>query len=398
MNLDYIFTVDNRLEYYFKSKNDLKENSMQNVLKEAHGRRNYIKCKCITEKDLFLQVKKINDLYYLAKYPNSEEHNQNCIFHSYTKDFFNEDENGVIYRPLIFEDVETKLNNKDTSIGDYENAKMNTFYAYCHDLISSANMISFFKANKNKRELNNYSFQDFCSSYYLSLKTIRISKFGHLLNYIKEKKESYFEYGIISEDIVGNLEHINFNPDDIIDINLNRIILDFNTKEYKLVLKTGKIKYKRLEISKKLVTNYSIVPIPYFYNAIYKNGVIIRLYISPIFFDEYNICFVKSRNENIYAEYLFKEGIPFIKPISNNEIDFIYPSKLGLPSHFKKIPHIVLKPSFLLFQDNSIIIVEVTDKRYTKYLYKKKNYFEMLQKKFSFFYYKFVDKEGNNLN
>lgn len=391
----YTFTVDNKFEYVFKSKNDLKEKSMQHLLKKAHGIRNYIKCKCIKDKTLYLQVKKINDVYYLAKYPNSEEHDINCIFHSFIKDFISEDENGVTYKPIIFEETSSTKEYTKSEL-DFERAKRNTFYSFCHDLISTANKIAFFSANKNKTELQNYTFQNFCYSYYISLKNIKVSRYGNLLNYIKKTDGVYFEYGIINEDLVGNLEFSHFIDEDILNINLNKISLDFNTKEYTLKEKTAKINYRRLKIAKELVFKYNIAPVPYFYNAIYKDGIIVRFYITPIYFDNFNICFTNNRNESSFVEHLFIKNKPFIKPISNNEIDSIYPSKIGISS-INKIPHIIYQPSFLLFENNKIIIVEVIESKYKKYLYKKENYYRSLKNRFNFFDFLFVDKHGKEI-
>lgn len=382
------------LVYTIKSKNDLKKKSLQNILKNYHLQKNEIRCKCDLKKHLYLQVKKIGNSYYLAKYPKSEEHNSSCIFHSLVNEFINENEDGISYKTSIFDET-IPTSSSDTNAISKENVKTNTYYSFCHDLIAVANIKAFFIANKNKKNLINYNFQQFCQAYFNAFRNCSIVSHNNAYEYFKGNKQFKFEYGIVQSDIVGNLEHIKADDKDKVTIELSPIYYDVNNSSYEVKRKRAEVQFKRLKIAKKLVVNYSnIVAVPYFYNAVYKDNVIVRLYLSPIFFDNHNICFVESHYERRFVEKLFRNNTPFIRPISNDEIDSIYPYKIGLPNTLYKIPHIIYNADFLLFEDSYINIVEVSgynNKDYQELLNKKGNYYQSLCDKYAFFKYSFYD-------
>lgn len=383
-------------EYSFKSKNDLQKFSMQKVLEKYHFKKNSIRCKCDMKKELYLEVRKIGLKLYLAKYPKSEEHSPECIFHSLSKEFM--DEETRTYNSAIFQEP-IDGENKGSRKSQRESVARSTFYSFSHDVIANANIRAFFISNKNRVYPRNYNFNNFCRAYYLSLKEMKIKGHEDIYEYCKKSNHTKFEHGIIFEDVVGNLECANYNDDELIDIKLNPISFDKSLYEYSTYKKTAAIKFKRLRLAKKLVQNYNnITPIPYFYNAVYVNGVIVRLFIAPIYFDKENFSFVDSAYERNYAKRLFKENSTFLKPISNNEIDSIYPIKIGLPGVLNKIPHILPKADFLIFANRAINIVEVAgylnDSEYVKHLEKKERYYQKLHDNYSFFTYSIID--GSN--
>lgn len=380
--------------YTIKSKNDLKKKSMQNVLKKYHLKKNEIRCNCNLDKELYLQVKNIGNSFYLAKYPKSQEHNSDCIFHSFANEFINQNEDGVSYKASIFDETKPNTNENQES-RDRENARSNTYYSFCHDLIAEANINAFFIANKKQKNLVNYNFEQFCQAYFNALRNSKIVSHNNAYDYFKGNKEFKFEYGIINSDIVGNLDLIKKDDKDEVSIDVNPIFYNVNDSSYELNTKTSRILFKRLRIAKNLVVNFSnIIAVPYFYNAVYKNGIIVRLHITPIYFENNNICFIESSYERNFVHKLFEKDVPFLRPISNDEIDSIYPYKLGLPESLYKIPHIIYNADFLLFEDNYINIIEVSGYSFSDYkelLNKKANYYQYLCNTYAFFKYSIYD-------
>jgi hypothetical protein len=376
-------------DYSFNSKNDLKQNSMQYLLKSVHLKTNAVRCKCDMNKELYLSVKKIGNLYYLAKYPKSEEHHSQCVFHTLINDLLQIEDENIAYKSSIFEEPEQNSEESKSSRHPHEQAKRHTFYMYCHDLISQANKIAFLMANKNSKELQSYKRDNFFKAFYAACMDVKIVGNGNVINYCKKNKGSFFEFGIVPYDIVGNLDLLNCsNNNEVFEIDLNPV-------SYILKEKKSSIGYGRLKTAKKLVTNFSnITAIPYFYIAVYNNRKIVRFYIAPIYINNEYICFVDSGYEREYANWLYQNNIPFIKPISNDELDMIYPYKIGLPQYVKKIPHIVYRSDFILLKKGHIIIVEVSgynDIKYQKLLNKKSRYYQMLCDKHLYFKFMIVD-------
>jgi hypothetical protein len=385
--------------YSFNSKNDLQSNSMQNVLKNCHKVINNIECQCDTSKKIYLIVRKVNNKYYLIRHSKTHEHSNDCIFNSLNQEFIDDNNNEVKYNSAIFDEV--KGDNKSVvGSNTKEHAKNYTFNMFSQELISNANKGSFLSSLKNHdyKDLENYNFQTFCKNYLAYLYNSKISKTSFKEFFFKG--EFRYEFGIVKDDIFGKINSADVNDEDIIEINLNYISLNDN-KRFALKSKVSRIKFKRLRILKKLVQNFNnTTSVPYFYNAVYKNGVIVRMYIKPVYFNEEYICFVDSGYERNYAEYLYENKIFFLKPISNDELETIYSSKLGIDFYSKsfKLPHIVYTSDFILFKNNEINIIEVSgynDNAYKAHLTKKEDYYQLLHNKYSFF--KFTTIDGSKI-
>jgi hypothetical protein len=382
--------------YTFNSKNDLKQSSMQNVLMSVHKQNNAVRCSCDMSKELYLSVKKIGKKYFLAKYPKSQEHHPQCIFHSLINELLQIEDDEIGYKSSILEEPEPNSEKSNSSEFPKESAKRNTFYMFCHDLISQANKVAFLMANKQSKNLYNYNKDDFFRAFLKAAKSIKIVGSGNVLEYCKKNKGTTFEYGIVPYDIVGNLDVLSIKDNnELIEIDVERIYFDVDAKEFMSVPKKARITFKRLKLTRNLVMNLgNVTAAPYFYIAVYNKGVMTRFYISPIYEDEENICFVDSGYERAYAQSLYANETVFIKPIGNDEVDILFPFKLGLPTYVDKIPHILYKSDFLLFTNGRINIVEVSgyDKEeYQNLLKKKERYYQNLHEVYLFFEYTVVD-------
>lgn len=393
-------------EMNFTTRNEFKTKHYQELLIQYHKKQNSIRCKCDLTKELYLSVGK-KKRYYLSKYPKGEEHYATCIFNSYAESLTNDGDN-TAYKIDIFSEpkVTTPPNVGRREIDkNKEIARRTTYYQYCNDLISYANQTAFYMANKIEQRqnsslgINNFTFDNFCRAYYLALKNINIIKNGNILDIQKDNQNFRFNYGIISdikslEEIFRTLEDL--NDEDIVKIPVEMISYDY--KNNCSILKNDFLKMtkKRFKIAFKLVknegTNSFKVP-PYFFSASIENGITVRFHLSLISLEENQICFVDSSYERNFAKYFFRNSDKYImlKPLTNNEIDKLIPSIIGLPSILDNIPHIEYNPDFLLLDGNFINIIEVSGynnrEEYKLHMEKKMRYYQKLCDNYSFFKY-----------
>jgi len=402
---------DSKKEIIFTTRNELKLIYIQKLLEKCHSskQKNIIKCTCDSTKELYLSVKK-KKRYFISKYPKGEEHKPTCIFHTFAQDLTEDTESHTAYSINIFkEPTKTNVKNDIKNSDDYEIAVRTTYYQYCNDLISFANSKAFYiantqeKRNKNEFGINNFTFEDFCTAYYSALSAINIIKNGNVLDIQKNNKSFKFYYGVLTDSEAlkeAVIKAKKLNSKDTIEIPTKIISYDFVKKcqifkEQKLLVTA-----KRLLIALKLVQNedgQTIKDTPYFFAASIDKDITIRLHLHLITFDEKRICFVDSSFERKYAIECYKNENKYamIKPLSNNEIDDILPPLIGLPYILQKIPHIDYKPDFLLFDGNTIEIVEVSGYSnrldYIEHLEKKIRYYQKLCDNYSFFKYTIYD-------
>lgn len=351
--------IDKDINIYFDSYEELVSSAyIQYNLKIRHYKLRTIKCGCKPNENLYMSVveNKKEKIYYLKRYDTSKEHDINCLFYSEVGEYIDYSGKEIKYTTKIFEEPKQLNNSNKNEIRTTETNIQNlTYYAYCNNLISSSCSYAFHIKNKNSEELKNFNYEDFINSLNKQIRINNISNVGSLYDFCNKNNGYRYDYGIIDKTL--ELTDI----EDLKDSDIIEIVLDNKS------LKTTK---KRLEIAiKKLKIFNNLISPSYFYFAIKFYGISIRLYLSPIYFDGKNICFIESNFERNYAKYLYEKNIVFIKPLNNLEFNFIQREKL--PGEKFRLNS---RPDFITISKNEVSIIEVSG-------YKNKEYIEQLEDK-----------------
>lgn len=378
------------LSIYFDSLEEIRNNSfIQKKLVERHLQKRTIKCNCKKNDNLYLSVvkNKHDNTYFLRRYDKTKEHKIDCLFYSEVSDYIDYSNKDVVYSTKIFEEP-IKINNKDdlTKLPAVESdIKRYTYYAFCQDLISKACTFSFYYKNQNNKKgsLKNFTYKEFKASLFRSIKLTKIKGNMTLEKICLDKYNGIkYTFGVLKEDLTSVLSsNINLNDDDTITVYYN------NGNNY---FKTTR---KRLQISSDRLVNYSNrTKPPYFFFGITKFGFVTRLYLYPIFFNDDYISFVESNYERVYAEYLYKQNITFIKPITNSEFNLVKKEKICNEDEKKFM--LTSRPDFIEFIDDKVCVTEVSgycNQEYKEQLEDKEIDYIELTKKHSYMLYKRVD-------
>lgn len=340
--------------YTLFSKNSIKNNSVQKVLKDYHEKKRSIKCGCNKKEDLWLSVVKKDNFYYLRRYPNEHrEHEMDCIFNNGADNLMKIDDNGnSTYSPKIFEDTENLPHKKEInelSKRKIEHGKRNTFYAYCSELVAESSIYAFNYVNyKNTiNNFKNFTYKDFIARFRNVIERMKLFKYDNVNQYCDENKGNMLRFGIIEHDIALIANHPSYKDDDMVEIGLYG-----NFASLKVSIKRLKIAIKKV----KLFDDY-ISP-PYFFIAPTFYGKATRLYLQPIYFNGIDFCCVESGRERKYAKELFLNKVPFIKPLDNSELFKIKKDKIIPPG--QKMFNLSHRPDFIEFRDGKIVIIEVS--------------------------------------
>lgn len=344
-----------------------------------------VKCLCKPNDDLFFMVKENSKgKYYVQNYGKNGVHDLECPFYIGEK-LFN-DKIGE-YSSKIFLDTDEVDNPQvNAQLNEYRETyrttrRRLTYYNFCRDMIEDTVIRAFNSVNQGRtrrEQLENFGndlfWKKFNYAVYDSTKNTKVPQ-GHKLI-----------YGIITE-------HDTFFDALDSDENNNKLCVtadEYVTFENKgLQSKYFTISRRRLSIAKKLVNNFgNTTATPYFFIGVVekrgedkkeaKNGNRLphfkRLFVHPIYFSTHHIAFVDSGYERKYAKRLFEERIPFLKPMSGNELYGIT-KELRNYNYYKDgriksgPPYIKYKPDFIEFYGEYVLIVEVSG--YDNQVYKK---------------------------
>ena len=365
MNNQLIIKVDSK-NYIFKAKEEIQNQKFQEVLKKAKENNLQIFCQC---NNVRMQVKKINDKFYLSSYPNrKKQHSIFCDFSGSIYDFYKKEEDKIVLSNLnLF--LETSNSSSKEGTSSKEIQKTVKFYSLILNLLDSSYAQSFNFKNKGKDRISGD----------LENPELELVFKNFIKNFINLKlKNGYDFYETFKE------KGLSFKLGKVYQIGENFI----KTKTYfkgNFQTEVVKIKENILENALKNVQIFEnkINP-PYFFFLIKKKRTVQRLFLYPIVDSEYFLP-VESELEREKVKK-FAEKYPVYKSILTNSINSVLTKKYS--SIYNRDNDIIPRPDLFVFTENEIVIVEIVgmknDKKYLQRVKEKEVFYKNLPKPFKY--------------